>query len=78
MHLRTHNNAYYVSELSPKAAAFASVNFNTFDPMLWFIEETHKRGMEFHGWLNPYRLGTNYVGTMPTENPASNPANILS
>src|SRR5690606_824247 len=72
------NNAYYVSELNPKAAAFEHVNFNEFDPMLWFIEATHARGMEFHAWLNPYRLGTNYVGQMPAENPASNPANILS
>ena len=78
MHLRTHNNAYYVSELSPKAAAFEQVNFNQFDPMLWFIEATQARGIEFHAWLNPYRLGTNYVGQMPAANPASNPANILS
>ncbi len=78
MHMRTHNNAYYVSELSPKAQKFANVDFNTFDPMLWFIEATHARGMEFHAWLNPYRLGTSYVGTMPSENPASNPNNILS
>lgn len=78
MHMRTHNNAYYVSSLSPKAQAFSNVDFNVFDPMLWFIEETHKRGMEFHAWLNPYRLGTNYVGTMPQANPASNPANILT
>lgn len=78
MHFRTHNNAYYVSELNPKAAAFEDVNFNEFDPMLWFIEATHARGMEFHAWLNPYRLGTNYVGQMPAANPASNPANVLS
>jgi uncharacterized lipoprotein YddW (UPF0748 family) len=25
------------------------------DPMAFMIEETHKRGMEFHAWLNPYR-----------------------
>ena len=23
------------------------------------IEETHKRGMEFHAWLNPYRANFN-------------------
>lgn len=26
-----------------------------YDPMQFMIEETHKRGMEFHAWLNPYR-----------------------
>jgi uncharacterized lipoprotein YddW (UPF0748 family) len=25
------------------------------DPLSFMIEETHKRGMEFHAWLNPYR-----------------------
>ncbi len=25
------------------------------DPLAFMIEETHKRGMEFHAWLNPYR-----------------------
>ena len=26
-----------------------------YDPLAFMIEETHKRGMEFHAWLNPYR-----------------------
>ncbi len=26
-----------------------------YDPLLFMIEETHRRGMEFHAWLNPYR-----------------------
>lgn len=26
-----------------------------YDPMEFMIAETHKRGMEFHAWLNPYR-----------------------
>lgn len=26
-----------------------------YDPMAFMIEEAHKRGMEFHAWLNPYR-----------------------
>lgn len=32
-----------------------------FDPMYFMIEECHKRNMEFHAWLNPYRvtLGNN-------------------
>ncbi|MCW3086696.1 MAG: glycoside hydrolase, partial [Sediminibacterium sp.] len=25
------------------------------DPLAFMIAETHKRGMEFHAWLNPYR-----------------------
>jgi uncharacterized lipoprotein YddW (UPF0748 family) len=26
-----------------------------YDPLQFMIQETHKRGMEFHAWLNPYR-----------------------
>ncbi len=26
-----------------------------YDPLKFMIEETHKRGMEFHAWMNPYR-----------------------
>jgi uncharacterized lipoprotein YddW (UPF0748 family)/predicted transcriptional regulator len=26
-----------------------------YDPLAFMIEETHKRGMEFHAWCNPYR-----------------------
>ena len=26
-----------------------------YDPLEFMINETHKRGMEFHAWLNPYR-----------------------
>jgi uncharacterized lipoprotein YddW (UPF0748 family) len=26
-----------------------------YDPLQFMIEETHKRNMEFHAWLNPYR-----------------------
>jgi uncharacterized lipoprotein YddW (UPF0748 family) len=26
-----------------------------YDPLAFMLEETHKRGMEFHAWLNPYR-----------------------
>lgn len=34
-----------------------------FDPLQFMVEETHKRGMEFHAWLNPYRavFNTNNV-----------------
>lgn len=30
-----------------------------FDPLAFLIEAAHRRSMEFHAWLNPYRLSTN-------------------
>jgi len=29
--------------------------FPYYDPMLYMVEETHKRNMEFHAWFNPFR-----------------------
>jgi uncharacterized lipoprotein YddW (UPF0748 family) len=26
-----------------------------YDPLLFMVEESHKRGFEFHAWMNPYR-----------------------
>ena len=28
------------------------------DPLKWMIDECHKRGMELHAWINPYRAKT--------------------
>ena len=30
-----------------------------YDPLEFMITETHKRGMEFHAWMNPYRAEFN-------------------
>ena len=82
-HVRTHNNALYKSELNPVASWFANVNFDEFDPLEWAIEETHKRGIEFHAWLNPYRISTTggqtqYVsGSIPEVNPVNDSSNLL-
>lgn len=28
----------------------------TYDVLRWVIDETHRRGMSFHAWINPYRV----------------------
>lgn len=30
-----------------------------YDPMSFWIEESHRRGLEFHAWLNPFRVAQN-------------------
>ena len=77
-HVRTHNNAMYKSSLNPVATYWSKVDFNNFDPLEWLISECHKRGIEFHAWLNPYRCGTNHVGSYSSSNPASNEDNLLT
>lgn len=29
---------------------------NDFDPLKFWVEEAHKRGLELHAWINPYRV----------------------
>ena len=60
-HVRTHNNAMYNSSMNPIASWWQDVNFDEFDPLTWLIEETHRRGMEFHAWMNPYRISSTGV-----------------
>ena len=28
------------------------------DPLAWMVDQCHKRGMELHAWINPYRAKT--------------------
>lgn len=36
------------------------------DPLAFAVEECHKRGMECHAWVNPYRFSTNGVSQWST------------
>ena len=55
-HVRTHNDALYKSKINPVSLYFKKVNFNEFNPLEWMINETHRRGIDFHAWINPYRI----------------------
>ena len=35
------------------------------DPLEFMVEETHRRGMELHAWLNPYRVTTSKNDVLP-------------
>tara|TARA_R110000868_G_scaffold14075_11_gene65775 strand:+ start:2834 stop:4354 length:1521 start_codon:yes stop_codon:yes gene_type:complete len=57
--IRTAGDAFYTSDYAPwseyltgKEGIAPKNNENLLE---WMISETHKRGMEFHAWLNPYR-----------------------
>lgn len=53
-------DAFYKSEINPWSEYLSGTQGKSpgWDPMEWMIEETHKRGMEFHAWFNPYRVTT--------------------
>ncbi|MNN00047.1 hypothetical protein D3C81_1126300 [compost metagenome] len=43
-----------------------------YDPLQFLIDETHRRGMEFHAWFNPFRAST---GADTTKLPSNHVAN---
>ena len=57
--IRPMNDAFYPSKLNPYSKFMTgseNVGFGSFDPLKFMITECHKRGIEFHAWLNPYRV----------------------
>ncbi len=58
--VRPKADALYASTINPWSDVLTGEQGKNpgYDPMAFMIEETHKRGMEFHAWLNPYRVTT--------------------
>ncbi|MDY0115910.1 MAG: family 10 glycosylhydrolase, partial [Acholeplasmatales bacterium] len=59
--IRPMNDAFYPSELAPWSRYITGSEGKDpgFDLLEFIIEEAHSRGLELHGWLNPYRVATN-------------------
>jgi len=38
-----------------------------YDPLEFMIKETHKRGMEFHAWINPYRAALSPTSSIASD-----------
>jgi uncharacterized lipoprotein YddW (UPF0748 family) len=65
--IRPAADAFYPSSLEPWSEFLTGKQGEApnpyYDPVQFMIEETHKRGMEFHAWLNPYRAVFNINGS---------------
>lgn len=57
--IRTEGDALYDSDIEPWSRYVTGEEGKApdpyWDPLAFVIEEAHKRGMELHAWLNPYR-----------------------
>lgn len=57
--VRPATDAFYPSPYEPWSEWLSGVQGKPpspyYDPLQFMITETHKRGMEFHAWCNPYR-----------------------
>ena len=54
------SDAFYPSKYSPWSEYLTGTQGVNpgYDPLKFMVEESHKRGIEFHAWFNPYRLST--------------------
>ncbi|MFR1834059.1 MAG: glycoside hydrolase family 10 protein [Lachnospiraceae bacterium] len=74
VHVRSHSDAMYPSAYYPwsKFASGTAGKAPGYDPLAYMIESAHDRGLQFHAWLNPYRI-TGYLMSWE-EVPESSPA----
>lgn len=70
--VRPSADAFYPSPFEPWSQWLTGVQgqapYPYYDPLAFMLEETHKAGLEFHAWLNPYRAIFNYKKNTTTPN----------
>ncbi|PWJ44402.1 family 10 glycosylhydrolase [Sediminitomix flava] len=69
LQVRTECDAFYSSAYEPWSR-YLTGNVGgepEYDPLAFAIEEAHKRGIELHAWLNPYRVNASTSYTYPEE-----------
>ena len=74
VHVRSHSDAMYPSQWFPwsKFASGSAGKSPGYDPLAYMISSAHERGLQFHAWMNPYRI-TGYLmewGEVPETAPA--------
>ena len=87
--VRPASDAFYPSMLNPwsrNLCGVEGVGIAKFDPLAYMVSATHRAGMQFHAWLNPYRVCGNtklspakYLRTLHKNNFArKNPQFVLA
>ena len=65
--VRPVTDAFYPSQYEPWSEFLTGTQGQPpmpyYDPLEFMIAETHKRGMEFHAWMNPYRAVFNIANS---------------
>ncbi len=56
--VRPFSDALYPSKVYPWSHLLTGTQGKNpgFDPLLYMVEESHKNGLEFHAWINPFRV----------------------
>lgn len=79
--VRGFSDAFYNSEYEPWSKYLCGERGKApnYDPFQFVIDECHKRGIECHAWINPYRYATSQdtYGTLPTDYSNTHPEWLL-
>jgi uncharacterized lipoprotein YddW (UPF0748 family) len=74
VHVRPFGDAMYPSEYFPWSRYISGAQGKNpgFDPLEYMVTAAHDRGLEFHAWINPYRVtsDTTDVSTLSKDNAA--------
>jgi uncharacterized lipoprotein YddW (UPF0748 family) len=74
LQVRPAGDALYPSKLYPYSAYLTGTQGlapdNDFDPLAFWVENAHSRGMELHAWVNPYRVATSASAALADNSPA--------
>lgn len=79
LQVRPSGDALYKSDLFPWSkyltGSVGTAPQNGFDPLEYWVEAAHKRGLELHAWINPYRI-TRSKDTEWNSLPSTHPAKM--
>ena len=79
--VRAEADALYQSSYEPWSRFLTGVQGKNpgWDPLQWMIEECHKRNMELHAWINPYRAKTKSTAALSPIHPyTKNPERFVT
>lgn len=81
--VRPKGDALYKSNINPWSEVLTGVQGKEpgYDPLAFMIEEAHKRGIQVHAWLNPYRVttsGTNVNSLSENHFARKNPQTLIT
>ena len=82
LQVRPESDALYKSSINPWSKYLTGTQGKApgYDPLAFAIQEAHKRGMELHAWMNPYRVtssGTDLNSLVSSHPARKNPSWVI-
>ncbi|MFA6361019.1 MAG: family 10 glycosylhydrolase [Dysgonamonadaceae bacterium] len=82
MQVKPMGDAFYDSSYEPWSASITGTRGNApnYDVLKFLIDEAHVRDIEFHAWMNPYRIATraSTATSYPALHPSVDPSWVVS